>query len=134
MSAFFDTNILIYAQEPGAKGDRARALLAGGGQIGVQVLNEFAAVLSRKRGRDWAAIGEAIEDILVLVDPPLPLTLPLHVSARALARENRMSFYDALIVAAAVEAGCDTLWSEDMQHGRVIGGLTIRNPFAETAA
>lgn len=129
MSAFFDTNILIYAQEAGAKGDRARALLADGGQIGVQVLNEFAAVLSRKRGRDWIAIGEAIEDIMVLVDPPLPLTLPLHVSARALARDHRMSFYDALIVAAAIDAGCDTLWSEDMQHGRVINGLTIRNPF-----
>ncbi len=130
MSAFFDTNVLIYAQEPGRKGDSARALLAGGGRLSVQVLNEFAAVSSRKFGRDWAAIGEAIEDVLVLVDQPLPLTLATHVAARALAHDHQTSFYDALIVAAAIEADCDTLWSEDMQDGRVFGGLTIRNPFA----
>lgn len=132
MSAFFDTNILVYAQQPGAKGDQARALLAGGGQISVQVLNEFAAVCSRKLGRDWTAIAEAIADALVLLDPPLPVTLALHEAARALARDHRISFYDSLILAAAIEAGCDTLWSEDLQDGRVIGGLTIRNPFAGT--
>ena len=130
MSAFFDTNVLIYAQAPGGKGDQARALLAGGGQLSVQVLNEFAAVLSRKFARDWAAIGEALEDALVLVGAPVPLTLTLHEAARVVAHDHRMSFYDALILAAAIEAGCDTLWSEDMQDGRVIGGLTIRNPFA----
>ena len=132
MSAFFDTNVLIYAQQPGRKGDRARALLAGGGRLSVQVLNEFAAVSSRKFARDWTAIGEAIEDALTLLDPPLPLTLALHVAARELAATHQVSFYDALVVAAATEAGCDTLWSEDMQEGRVFGGLTIRNPFAGT--
>lgn len=130
MSAFVDTNVLVYAQERGPKGDRARALLADGGRLSVQVLNEFAVVNARKFGRDWNAIGEAIGDILVLLDPPLPLTLELHTTARTLARDHLMSFYDALIVVAAIEADCDTLWSEDLQHGRVIGGLTIRNPFA----
>ncbi len=48
------------------------------------------------------------------------------------ARDHGLSFYDALIVAAAVEAGCDTLFSEDMQHGRSISGLAIVNPFLES--
>lgn len=129
MRAFFDTNILVYAQQTGVKGDRGRALFAGGGKLSVQVLNEFVAVSRRKQARDWREITEAISDALKLVDPPLALTLDLHMSARVLAEDHRLSFYDALIVAAAVEAGCDTLFTEDLQHGRTIGGLTIVNPF-----
>lgn len=61
----------------------------------------------------------------------VPITLETHVAAVTLAREHRLSFYDALIVAAALEAGCDTLFSEDLQHGRTIGPLRIRNPFVD---
>jgi predicted nucleic acid-binding protein len=129
MSAFFDTNILVYAQQTGKKGERARALFAEGGKLSVQVLNEFVAVARRKQNRTWSEIAEAIADALVLVDPPLALSLDLHIAARTLAENHRMSFYDALIVASAIEAGCDILYSEDMQHGRVLGELTIRNPF-----
>jgi len=57
----------------------------------------------------------------------------LHAAARALAEDHRLSFYDALIVASAIEAGCNVLYSEDMQHGRAIGGLTIANPFLESS-
>ena len=134
MSAFFDTNILVYAQHAGGKADRARALLAGGGKLSVQVLNEFTAVSRRKQGKGWREIGEAISDLLALVDPPLALTLDLHAAARALAEEHRLSFYDALIVVSAIEAGCNVLYSEDMQHGRTIGGLAIANPFRENTA
>lgn len=130
MKAFFDTNILIYAQEQGAKADKARALLAAGGVLSVQVLNEFAAVARRKLGKNWREIGEAIYDALTLVDPPLPLTIALHTAARALADDHNVSFYDALIVAAALEAGCETLISEDLQNGRAFGELRIVNPFA----
>ena len=129
MPAFFDTNILVYAQQAGPKGDQARTLLAVGGVISVQVLNEFAAVSVRKLGRAWPDIAAAIADLLALLDPPLPLTLATHTAARALAADHRISFYDALIVAAACDAGCDTLYSEDMQHGRRFGALTIVNPF-----
>ena len=129
MSAFFDTNILVYAQQMDGKGDRARALFAGGGKLSVQVLNEFTAVSRRKQRRDWRDIAEAVADVLTMVDPPLALTLDLHNSARALAQDHGLSFYDALIVSTAIEAGCDTLFSEDMQHGRSIGGLAIVNPF-----
>jgi predicted nucleic acid-binding protein len=129
VSAFFDTNILVYAQQTDGMGDRARALFAGGGKLSVQVLNEFTAVSRRKQRRDWREIDEAVADVLTMVDPPLTLTLDLHHSARALAQDHGLSFYDALIVSAAIEAGCDTLFSEDMQHGRSIGGLAIVNPF-----
>jgi predicted nucleic acid-binding protein len=134
VSVFFDTNILVYAQQANGKADRARALLAGGGKLSVQVLNEFTAISRRKLGKEWRAIGEAISDLLALVDPPLVLTLDLHAAARALAEEHRLSFYDALIVASAIEAGCNVLYSEDMQHGRTIGELAIANPFVENTA
>jgi predicted nucleic acid-binding protein len=75
VSAFFDTNILVYAQQAGAKAERARALLSGGGVLSVQVLNEFTAVARRKLGKEWREIGAAISDVLALVDPPLGLTL-----------------------------------------------------------
>jgi predicted nucleic acid-binding protein len=133
VSAFFDTNILIYAQQTGGKADRARALLLGGGKLSVQVLNEFSAVSRRKQKKEWREIGEAISDVLTLVDPPLALTLDLHAAARVLAEDQQLSFYDALIVASAMGAGCDVLYSEDMQHGRTVAGLSIINPFLESA-
>lgn len=129
MSAFFDTNILVYAQQKGVKADKARALLAAGGVLSVQVLNEFAAVASRKLGKAWDEIGEAIDDALAVVDPPLPLTVALHAAAREIARDHRCGFYDALILATALDAGCDTLFSEDFQDGRAFGALKIVNPF-----
>ncbi len=57
-----------------------------------------------------------------------------HFSARRSPSDHGLPFYDALIVSAAIEAGCDTLFSEDMQHGRSIGGLAIVNPFVDSAA
>ena len=134
MSAFYDTNILVYAQEASAKGRRARSLFAEGGKLSVQVLNEFTAVLRRKQEKHWPEIGEAIADVLELVDPPLALTFEVHQSARALAEAHGLSFYDALIVASAIAAGCDVLYSEDLQHGRTIGRLAVVNPFLESAS
>jgi predicted nucleic acid-binding protein len=130
VSAFFDTNVLIYAQQTGKKADRSRALLARGGKISVQVLNEFTAVARRKQNKEWNEIALAIDDVLVLVDPPSALSLDIHFAARTLAEDHNLSFYDALIVASAIEAGSETLYSEDMQDGRRIGKLTIRNPFS----
>jgi predicted nucleic acid-binding protein len=78
VSAFFDTNILVYAQQTGTKADRARALFEGGGKLSVQVLNEFTAVSRRKQARDWREIDEAVSDVLAMVDPLLALTLDLH--------------------------------------------------------
>jgi predicted nucleic acid-binding protein len=132
VSAFFDTNILVYAQQTGEKAERARALFKGGGKLSVQVFNEFTAVSRRKQQRNWHEIAEAISDALTLVEPPLALTLDLHTAARVLCEDHQLAFYDALIVAAALETGCDTLFTEDMQHGRKFGSLTIVNPFLES--
>ena len=129
-ASFFDTNVLVYiASGDTTKADQAEAALAGGGAISVQVLNEFTAVSRGKQAREWREIAEAISDVLTVVDPPLALTLELHAAARALAEDHRLSFYDALIVASAIEAGCDTLFTEDLQHGRKFGSLTVVNPF-----
>lgn len=129
MTAFLDTNILIYAQQVGPKAEIARDVLVKGGTISVQVLNEFTAVSRRKLGKNWDEIDEAIEDILALVEPVQPLTVEMHQAARKLARDHAFSFYDALIIAAALASGCDTLFSEDLHDGQAIGRLKIVNPF-----
>ncbi len=133
MSAFFDTNILVYAYSTDPKRTRAQATVAEGGVISAQVLNEFTNVLRTKQKQEWPVIEAAIRSVRFQFDDIVPLTADTHASAVALARAHGFSFYDALIAAAAIEAGCDTLYSEDLQHGRAIGGLTIRNPFLESA-
>ena len=130
MTAFLDTNLLIYAQGAGAKGETARQAILAGGVISVQVLNECAAVLRRKFKFDWDAVGEAISDMRTALEPVRPIDVGTHEAAVALARSHGFSFYDALIVASALEAGCDTLLTEDLQAGQRIAGLTIVNPFA----
>ena len=129
MRAFLDTNILVYAQQSGTKATISRDLINQGGTVSAQVLNELANVLRKKQGISWRDIELVFDDIGNALDPALPLTAKISRAALALARDDGFAFYDALIVAAAVEAGCDTLYSEDMQHGRDVGGLTIVNPF-----
>lgn len=129
---FLDSNILIYAfasNDP--RSDRAEALLADGGTVSVQVLNEFVNVSRRKWRWTWKDIEDALDTFQTLLDPPLPLTAKLHKAAVNLARDHKLAFYDGLIVAAASEAKCPVLYSEDMQDGRAIAGVTIRNPFAQ---
>ncbi|MCI0736317.1 MAG: PIN domain-containing protein, partial [Beijerinckiaceae bacterium] len=87
-------------------------------------------VLRKKLGRGWMEIAEALDDVRAALDPAWPLTIETHSAAVALAGEHGFSFFDALIVAAAVEAGCDTLLTEDLQADRKIGGLRLVNPFA----
>lgn len=131
MSAFFDSNILIYAFSTDARRDRALALIAGGGVISVQVLNEFTNVLRKKQKQEWPVIEAALHSLRFRFPDILPLTADTHGAALGIAREHGLAFYDALIVAAAVEARCGILYSEDMQHGRAIADLTIHNPFIE---
>jgi len=130
--AFLDTNILVYAQQSGTKATISRDLINQGGTVSAQVLNELANVLRKKQGISWRDIELVFDDIDNALDPALPLTAKISRAALALARDDGFAFYDALIVAAAIEAGCDTLYSEDMQHGRNVGGLTIVNPFLGT--
>lgn len=129
MTAFFDTNVLVYAQGPGAKGDAARGALMDGGVISVQVLNEFANVLRRKFRLEWKDVAEAVADVRELFESIRPLDIETHEAAVALAEAHGFSFYDSLIVASALQAGCETLLTEDLQDGRRIDGLVIVNPF-----
>lgn len=128
---FLDTNILLYAFTTGdSRSARAEALLEEGGTVSVQVLNEFVHVSRRKLRRPWQDIEDALGVLKTLLDAPLPLTLELHETAIVLARDHRISLYDGLIIAAASRAGCRVLYSEDLQHGRGLIGVAIRNPFA----
>jgi predicted nucleic acid-binding protein len=132
VKAFFDTNILVYVATSDAKKLRAAECLGQRGSASVQVLNEFVHVARRKLRHDWPQIELALGLFRALLDEVVPITLNTHNGAVALAREHGLSFFDALIVAAAIEAGCDTLYSEDLQHGRAIGSLAIVNPFLES--
>jgi predicted nucleic acid-binding protein len=129
--SFVDSNVLIYlASGDPDKAERAEAVLRDGNAIiSVQVLNEIAAVGRRKMQLSWAELGDFLAAIRAIL-PVHPLTEDTHVAGLALAEDHGFSLYDAMIVASALEAGCDVLWSEDMQDGRVIKErLRIRNPF-----
>jgi predicted nucleic acid-binding protein len=129
-ASFFDTNILIYlASSDIAKADRAEAAVAAGGVISVQVLNELANVARRKMRISW----DDTHALLALLRGLLtvhPVTLEIHETGLRLAERYGLSIYDAMIASSALEADCDTLWSEDMQHGLVLDQrLRIVNPF-----
>lgn len=128
---FFDTNVVLYLlSADAAKADRAEELLAIGGTISVQVLNEFVAVASRKLRMPWIEIREVLAQIRAVCAVE-SMTIETHEKALRIAERYGVSIYDALIVSAALLANCKTLHSEDMQDGQVIERqLTIRNPFA----
>jgi predicted nucleic acid-binding protein len=105
-------------------------LLGQGGVTSVQSLNELASVARRKLGMTWTEICEALEAIHTLCPSPIPITLNTHKEALRIAERHGYSVFNSLILAAALEAECRILYSEDMRDGHVIRGLTIRNPFA----
>lgn len=127
---FFDTNIVLYLLSgDNVKADRAEELLAIGGIISVQVLNEFTSVALKKLRMSWPEIRDVLAQVRA-VCPVEGLSLDTHDRAVQVAERYGLSFYDALIVAAALIAGCSTLYSEDLQDGQVIERqLTISNPF-----
>jgi predicted nucleic acid-binding protein len=127
---FLDTNVLVYASSQGDhRTSTARQLLLDGGVIGVQVLNEFASVARAKLGLTWAEVQEAIENIVILCPDPRPLSFETHLHALGLSKRYGFSIWDGLIVAAAAEARCSMLLTEDLQHGQVVEGVRIENPF-----
>jgi predicted nucleic acid-binding protein len=127
---FFDSNVLLYATSlDHTKADRVRVLLASGGTISVQVLNEIAHVALRKFKMSWAdtkSFLSTINDLLTVE----PLTADTHATGLRLAERYGFAIYDSTIVAAALAADCGTLWSEDMQDGMLVDHrLRIVNPF-----
>jgi predicted nucleic acid-binding protein len=129
---FFDTNVLLYLlSNDAARADRAEALLAAGGVVSVQVLNEFASVASRKLMMTIPEVREILSTVRS-VCVVKSLDVETHDLGLELAERYGFSIYDGLIVAAAVRAGCAILYTEDLQRGQVIENLTIRNPFVDS--
>jgi predicted nucleic acid-binding protein len=131
--AFIDTNILLYLFSADTiKADRAEAIVRTGGLISLQVSNEIANVARRKLAMPWVEINAVLE-LIRSVCPVTPLTIETHDKGIAIAERYKLNVYDAMIVAAALLAECEILYSEDMQDRLLVEKrLRIRNPFKAT--
>lgn len=127
---FFDTSVLLYLfSSDRAKADTTEKLLAKRGVISVQVLSEFTSIGRRKLGMSWDELREALDSIRGLCRVE-PLTEQTHDVALEVAARYDLSWYDAMIVGAALLAECNTLYSEDMHDGlRIKRALKVVNPF-----
>jgi predicted nucleic acid-binding protein len=126
---FLDTNIIVYLMSGDlAKASMAESLIDSAGVISTQVLNEFTSVARRKLALSWGETEEVLQALKANLEV-VPLTLCIHERAVALASAYGLNIYDASIVAAALENGCDVVVSEDMQNGQAFMGLRIVNPF-----
>ena len=128
--SFLDSNIVLYlASEDLLKADRAQEIVAEGGTISVQVLNEIANISRRKMGLSWAETRNFLLMIRGLLKVE-PITIEIHDVGISLAERYQLSVYNSMIVSAALSAECDTLLSEDLQNGLLINGrLRVLNPF-----
>ena len=132
-AVFLDTNVVLYLLSADErKANVAEALLAQGGWVSVQVLNEAASVCRRKLKLPWTEVHELLAAVKACCEV-VPLTLAAHTWALQLAERHQISLYDALICAAAQEVEADMLLTEDLQDGLVLGRLRVCNPFAEAA-
>ncbi|MGB8916021.1 MAG: PIN domain-containing protein [Candidatus Sulfotelmatobacter sp.] len=132
--SFFDTNVLLYADDKAAPAKQKRALAlvaehrrAGTGVVSMQVLQEYFVAVTRKLRVD-AAIARRKVELLAEFDVAAPELADI-LAAIDLHRLHGFSFWDALVVRSAKQSGCPVLFSEDMQHGREIDGVRIVNPF-----
>ena len=136
MKAFIDTNVLIYWVDDSTRADVVEQLLAQQAVISVQVLNEFANVLRKKRAMPLPDV-EALCTTLIDTCDVLDVSVRTHQAALALMARYQLSVYDANIVAAAALSDCAVLYTEDMQDGLNLklpgsagtNSLPIRNPF-----
>lgn len=130
MPVFADTNVVVYAfANDDAKVVVAEGILEKQPTISVQVVNEFLSVCRVKLGLDLTArhklAGELMAGCNVVALEPRVVEKAMAIEA-----QGQISYWDALIVAAALLSGCDTLYTEDLEHGRTFDGqLTVVNPF-----
>jgi predicted nucleic acid-binding protein len=127
---FFDTSVLLYLLSgENQRAGRVEGLLERSGVISVQVLNEFAAVATRKLRMSLIEVREVLDIVRTLCRTD-PITVECHDRALEIMERYGFSLYDSLIVASALLADCKVLYSEDLQDGQVIGGkLAVLNPF-----
>ena len=127
--AFLDSNILLYAVSDHARAAVAQLTVQAAHVVSVQVLNEFAAVACRKLGRNSQEIRLAEKGFRAALEV-VSMTIEHHGAALDLVDRYGFSFYDSLIVASALDAGCTRLFTEDLQHGQVLDKrLRVINPF-----
>lgn len=128
---FIDTNVLLYLLSSDTeKANQAELILQSGGcVISVQVLNELVNVARRKLTMPWVQINEFSELIQALCSTE-SLTIEVHNKGVSIGERYGFSVYDSMIVASALVAGCQVLYSEDMQDGQLIENqIQIVNPF-----
>ena len=134
---FLDTNVLVYFFDSSDRRKQRRAqslietaLESHGGSISWQVVQEFLNVATRKFSVPMKP-AESQKYLAAVLGPLCEIypSVPLYDEALRLKDQTGFSYYDSLIVAAALAAGCDILYSEDLSHGQKIGGVTIQNPF-----
>jgi predicted nucleic acid-binding protein len=134
---FLDTNIFAYTfdAKSSAKAKRAAQLIrqaadTGNGMVSYQVVQEFFNVAFR-RFQQPMNLADAEQYLITVFRPLLAVhsSPALYVEALRIAGRHRLSWYDSLIVAAALQGHCSVLYSEDLQHQREIGSLRIYNPF-----
>lgn len=130
---FLDTNVVLYLYSEDEPEKKAAAVSLARGMerawVSTQVLSEMANVLRRKHGLDYLNIAAALGEVCAACNVHV-VSAETIASALRLGERYRYSYFDSLILAAALECGCDTLCSEDMQNGQIVESrLTIRNPF-----
>jgi predicted nucleic acid-binding protein len=132
--SFFDTNVLIYADDKAAPAKQRRALdlvtehrRAGTGVVSLQVLQEYFVTVTRKLHVEPSIARRKVE-LLAEFQVAAPDVSDI-LAAIDLHRLHNLSFWDALVIRSAKQSGCTVLFSEDMQHSREIDGLQIVNPF-----
>lgn len=139
MTVFLDTNVLLYSAAPAEHEDRKHELAAalidqGDCALSIQVLNEFVHQSTRPKRPSSLTREQALGFVRAWRRFPVqPLDLALFDRAVEVGRRTNYTWWDCLIVAAAIGSGCDTLATEDLEHGRVIDGLRIENPFRDVA-
>jgi predicted nucleic acid-binding protein len=128
---FFDSSVLLYLlSSDEAKAVRVEGLLQKRGVVSVQVLNEVSAVALRKKALSFEELQEFLATLREF-SRVVPVTLEVHERGLELAEQTGFSLYDSMIIAAALDSGCRTLYSEDLQHGQVIDRrLKVVNPFS----
>jgi len=129
-TCFIDTNILLYLlSEDETKANASEAVVAGGGTISVQVLNEFVNVARKRLAMPWNEINAFLSEIRALLSV-VDVTSRTHDHGCQLAERYQLSVYDAFIVASAIDAGCNVLVTEDMQSDQLFqDSLTLVNPY-----
>jgi predicted nucleic acid-binding protein len=128
---FLDTNIIIYSyslDEPDKKQKAIQCLQAGQPWVSTQVLNETVNILKRKFSLDFTQISEVINELTQQLQIAI-VTVKTIQSAIAISEKYQFSYFDSLIVASALEVGCNFLYTEDLNDGQEIDyKLTILNP------